>query len=124
MGYLDSLPIVATENLSFPADGLGGQYKAIDVDGTFAQANSVPIGIQQGKAQNGDDATAGFSGRSRFVAGGGTIGAGVRLTIANSGYMIAATSGDAMYGRNINSVASGGISEGIFNFATPGTRIA
>ncbi len=111
MSYLSSLPIEATEDLS------AGQFHAIDVDGTYAQAAGNPIGIQQGKAQSGEDAAAGFSGRSRFRAGAATIVAGAALTVANSGWMITAASGDAVFGRNINSVASGGISEGIFNFA-------
>lgn len=110
-GYLDSLPINATEDLSI------GQYKAIDVDGTFAQANSFPIGIQQGKARSGEDATAGFNGRSRYVVGSGSLVAGARLTVVNSGYMVTATSGDVVYGRAIGAVTSGGVGEGIFDFA-------
>lgn len=117
MGYLDSIPVEATEDLSSSVEGVGGQYKAINIDGTFAQAGDLPIGIQQGKAQNGDDATAGYNGRSRFVAGAATIAAGARLTVANSGYMVTAGSGDDFVGRNLAAVASGGISEGIFNFA-------
>jgi len=111
MSYLNSVPIVATEDLS------GGQYKAIDIDGTFAQAAGTPIGIQQGAAQSGEDATAGYNGRSRYVAGGGTIAAGARLTVANSGFMITATSGTTVFGRALAAVSSGGIGEGIFDFA-------
>ena len=111
MSYLDSIPVKATEDLS------NTQYKAIDIDGTIAAAGSTAIGIQQNKGASGRDITAGYAGRSRFVAGD-TVAVGARLTVTTSGYCITVTSGDAIVGRALSAVASGETSEGIFNFAT------
>jgi hypothetical protein len=117
-GYLEVLGVDAGEDMNTGSinDGSGHQYKAVTIDGTIAQAGENPVGILQNKPKSGEDASLGFMGRSRFSAGGGTIAAGADLTVANSGYMVTAGSGDAVFGRNISSIASGGIGEGIFNF--------
>lgn len=111
MAYLESIPVVATEDLS------DTQYKAIDIDGTIAQAGTTPIGIQQNKGVSGRDITAGYAGRSRYYAGA-AVAAGARLTVTTSGWFTTVASGGQIVGRALAAVSSGGIGEGIFNFAT------
>lgn len=110
MSYLESIPVKATEDLSTT------QYQAINIDGTIANNNGEAIGIQQNKGVSGRDLTAGFLGRSRYKAGD-TVTAGARLTVATSGYMTVVASNELGCGTALSAVASGGISEGIFNFA-------
>lgn len=121
--YLMSIPVNATENLNTGSinDGSGHQYKAVDVDGTIA-ADAGAIGILQNKPKSGEDATVGFMGRSRYVAGA-AVAAGARITVTTSGYMITCTSGSAPLGRAIGAVGSGGIGEAIINFAGGNTLI-
>lgn len=111
MSYLESVPVEAGADLS------SAQYKAIKIDGTIA-ADASAIGILQNKpSASGRDATAGYLGRSRYVAGA-AVSAGAQLTVTTSGYMITVTSGTAVVGKALGAVSSGGIGEGIFNFAT------
>ena len=111
MSYKESIPVVATEDLS------GVQYHACDIDGTLAQVGDTSIGILQNKPESGEDAELTYSGRSRYRAGG-AITTGGRMTCAASGWITAASSGDAIVGRALSTVTSGSIGEGIFNFAT------
>lgn len=112
MSYLESIPLEAGADLS------ASQYKAVVVAGTIAANGDTAIGIQQNKpSASGRGLTAGYLGRSRYVASA-AISAGARLTVTTSGYMVTVTSGDAIVGRALAAVSSGGIGEGIFNFAT------
>lgn len=110
MSYLDSVPVKATEDLSTT------QYRAINIDGTIANNNGEAIGIQQNKGVSGRDLTAGYAGRSRYVAGA-AVAAGARVTVATSGYMTSVASNELGCGTALAAVSSGGIGEGIFNFA-------
>jgi len=110
MSYLESVPVKATEDLS------NTQYRAISISGTIADSNSEAIGIQQNKGESGRDLTAGYQGRSRFVAGA-AVAAGNRVTVATSGYMTAVASNELGCGTALGAVSSGGIGEGIFNFS-------
>jgi len=110
MSYLESIPLAAGADLS------ASQYKAVVVGGTIA-ANALAMGIQQNKPDaSGKDLTVGYFGRSRYVAKA-AINAGALLTVTESGYMSTVTSGQSCIGRAIAAVSSGGIGEGIFNFA-------
>ena len=111
MGYKESIPVVAGEDLS------AAQYHAIEIDGTIAQNATTAIGMLQNKPESGEDAELAYSGRSRYRAGG-AITTGGRLTCSASGWITAAGSGDDFFGRALSTVTSGSIGEGVFNFAS------
>lgn len=110
--YLTSLPFIASINLEQL------QYHAVTIGGTLANDGATAMGYSQNKPAIGEDGTLGFMGRSDY-RGGAAISAGNQLTIATSGWTVVAGSGDSVIGRAISNVGSGGIGEGIFNFATP-----
>ena len=95
------------------------QYHVINVSGTLAATVEASMGILQNKPENGEDASAGYIGRSRFRAGG-AVTRGARLTVTTSGWVTVADSGDHIVGTCEYAVASGGIGKGIFNFIAPG----
>lgn len=96
-----------------------GQYRAINIAGLLADNCTEAYGLLQNKPKSGEDAAVRFSGRSRFQTGG-AVNSGSLLTVSASGWITASASGDAIIGRCIVGVASGGIGQGIFNFAAPG----
>lgn len=111
MSYEESIPVEATEDLS------ASQYHACDIDGTLAQVGDTAIGILQNKPESGEDGQLSYAGRSRYRAGA-AITIGARLTSTTSGWFTTCVSGGAILGRALSAVTSGGIGEGIFNFAT------
>ena len=118
MSYLNSVPTIAAQDLSGDTE----QYHAITVGGTIAPTASTALGILQNKAKSGREATAGYSGRSRYRAGG-TVAAGNRLTVTTSGWLTAVGSNELGIGTALGAVGSGGIGEGIFNFAGALTEV-
>ena len=106
------ISVKAGEDLS------AAQFTAIEIDGTVAATAAVTRGILQNKPKSGENAALTVIGRSKFKAGG-TIAAGNNLTIADSGFLVATSSGDNSLGFSIFAVASGGITEGVFNIASP-----
>ena len=117
MSYVNSIPINAG------ADLRSYQYQAVAIGGTLAVSGVACIGILQNKPKSGEDATAAYSGRSRYRCGG-TITAGARLQVTSGGFLTVIASGGAqpMVGTALGAVSSGGIGEGIFNFATPANQ--
>jgi len=113
MAYLESIPVVAGADLSDDE-----QYKAIAIGGTIAATGAAAIGLLQNKPESGEDAQLGFLGRSRYRAGG-AVAAGARLTVTTSGWVTTVGSATFVVGRALGAVSSGGIGEGIFNFANP-----
>jgi len=112
MSYLDSIPVAAGADLS------ASQYKAVTMAGVIAANGNTAAGILQNKpAATGRDATVGYLGRSRYYAGA-AVAAGAQLMVTTSGWLITATSGYAVVGKARAAVSSGGIGEGVFNFAT------
>lgn len=116
MGYLSSVPFDAGEDLS------AAQYHAVQIGGTLATTGANAIGLIQNKPESGQDGTAGFMGRSRYRAGA-AVAAGAQLTVTTSGWLITATSGSYPVGKALGAIGSGGIAEGIFNFAGNGTSL-
>ncbi len=116
MGYLMSVPVNAGADLS------GSQYHAIQIAGTIATAPTNTLGILQNKPESGEDATAGWLGRSRFRAGG-PVTAGNRLTVGAGGWLMAVGSNELGVGTALQTVNSGAIAEGIFNFAGAITEV-
>lgn len=113
MGYLSSVPVDAVSDLS------GSQYHAIQIGGTIATTGLNAIGILQNKPEAGQDATAGFMGRSSYRAGA-AVAAGASLTVVAGGWFITAVSGSNVVGKALTAANSGAVREGIFNFAAAG----
>jgi len=101
----------------------GHQFHAIALDDAKLANNGLEAsGILLGKPKNKEGLTLGYIGELKFAAGAG-ISAGVRLTVATSGWFTSAVSGDYAVGRCKSSVTSGSIGTGIFNFATPQLKV-
>lgn len=115
--YLQVIGVDAGADLNTGSinDGTGTQYKAVTAAGVIAANATTALGILQNKPKSGEDASLGFAGRSRYVAGA-AVAVGARLTVTTSGYMTTAGSGDDFIGRALGAVSSGGIGEGAFNF--------
>lgn len=118
MSYQYSIPVSAGADLSS-----GKQYKAIAVGGTIAAANTATLGLLQNKPKSGEDATIAYAGRIKFVAGA-AVAAGAGVMVTTSGYLITVVSGSLPCGKALEAVSSGGIGEGIFNFANAKTTVA
>ena len=106
----DSIAKTAGQDLS------GAQYQVVGVSGTIVATNPLAFGIVQNKPLSGEDTTILYSGRSKFKAGD-TITIGDSLTVTTSGFIVAISSGDGVIGKALFAVASGGFTEGIFDFA-------
>lgn len=117
-GNMKSIQAVAAADLS------GQQYKIVSIAGTIAAGPDDAFGIQQNKPGNGEDLTIGYEGHMKGIAGG-TITVGAPLKVVSSGYLTVVASGDpgSPCGKAIAAVASGGVFEGIFNFATTNATI-
>ncbi len=110
-----------TEYVSAGEDLSARQYHAINVAGTLAADADGAYGILQNKpSESGRDAASLWHGPSYYRAGGGDHARGNLLTVSTSGWLTVATSGQQIVGRCRSAVNSGGIAEGIFNFASPG----
>ena len=96
------------------------QYQAIAFDdGKVANNGGEAGGIILNNPKSGEHVTVGHEGEMKFRAGG-AIAAGKAITVATSGYLTAAGSGDYIIGKNKNSaITSGSLGNGIFNFASP-----
>lgn len=116
MSYLNSVPRNAGQDLT--AD----QYHAVGVGGTIVATATLALGILQNKPRNGEDATVGVSGRSRYRAGA-AVSVGDRLTVTTSGWFTACGSNELGIGTALGAVGSGGIGEGTFNFAGAKTEV-
>jgi hypothetical protein len=96
-------------------------YHAIAFNDAKLAANAEEAsGILLNSPENTDEATIGIDGEMKFAAGGGSISAGDKLTVANSGWFTTAGSDDGVVGEAKYAVTSGSVGTGIFNFA-PGT---
>jgi len=113
-GNTMSRQLVAGADLN-TGGGTGAQFKAIAVGGTIAGTNALTIGLLQNKPKSGEDATVGFFGHMKGVAGA-AITAGNLVKVTTSGYLIAVTSVDVPCGVALATCASGASVEGHFNF--------
>jgi len=118
-----TVTIQASEALTDLNAGSGELYKVIDNTGAAGAAAGNSIGILQYGADDGGNVTLAISGVSKFVAGG-AVASGASLQQANSGYLVTASSGGIVVGKNLPAaVGSGSVGTGIFNFATPVTIV-
>lgn len=96
------------------------QYHAVNVSGTLAATPEAAVGLLQNKpSASGRDGAARMTGKS-FYRAAGAVTANQPLGVTTSGWITVADSGDQTIGKAISAVASGGIGEGVFNFATVG----
>lgn len=101
----------------------GHQFHAIALDDKKLAGNGLEAsGILLNKPKTGEGLTLAYFGELKFAAGGG-ISAGGRLTVATSGFFVAASSGDYCPGRAKTTVTSGSVGVGIFNFASPMLKV-
>lgn len=114
--YRDSVPVIAAADLST------FKNRAVTIGGTLAASNTDAVGILQNTPTTGQDATAAFQGRIKYVAGA-AITAGMRLMVQSGGWMIQANTVSFGIGTALGAVSSGGKGEGIFSFAGVKTQI-
>lgn len=117
-GKYESIQLTAGADLN-TGGGTGAQYKAIAIGGTIAATGATAVGLLQNKPKNGEDATVGYAGYMKGVAGA-AIAAGARMVVTTSGYLITATGANIPCGRALTAAASGATVEGLFNFAVTG----
>jgi len=117
-GSFRSIQLTAGADLN-TGGGTGAQYKAITVGGTIASTSALSYGLLQNKPKSGEDATVGYSGHMKGVAGA-PIAAAARLMVTTSGYLITCTSGNIPVGKSLASAASGATVEGLFDFSVAG----
>ena len=118
-GKFNSFQLTAGADLN-TGGGTGAQYKAVAVGGTIAATSALAFGLLQNKPKNGEDATIGYSGHMKGVAGAG-ITAAARVMVTTSGYLITCTSGHVPVGKAVATAASGATVEGLFDFSAAGT---
>lgn len=99
----EAIQLVATEDLS------GAKYKAITFAGTIAQAADRPAraaGICRFVCASGGHTGAIYEGITKAFVGGAVTTPGWPLMVANSGFLIAATSGGVALARMAQSTAA------------------
>ena len=94
-------------------------YTAVTLDdGKVANNGAEASGILLNKPKTGEAVNCGAVGDLPYVAGG-AVTKGNKLTVATSGFITVAGSGDHVIGRAILTTTSGSIGRGFFNFASP-----
>jgi hypothetical protein len=118
-GHYAAWTITAGEDLDNFTPGTGAIFKAVALDDGKLANNGREAGgilIYGGKAA--EHITLGYAGVLKFTAGA-AVGAGRRLSVATSGYLVEAASGSYVVGRCLDAaVSSGSVGTGAFNFAT------
>ena len=95
------------------------QYQAIALDdGKVANDGDEAIGILLNKPKNTEFASVGITGILKYRAGE-AVAIHKPLTVATSGYITGAGSGDYIVGRALAAVTSGSIGKGVFDFTKP-----
>ena len=95
------------------------QYQAIALDdGKIANNGGEAIGIIYNRPKINEFAQAGVKGVLKFRAGGAVTG-GKAVTVTTSGYFTAAGSDSYIIGRALETVTSGSIGKGLFDFTIP-----
>lgn len=108
--------VTASEDLTGAVIG-----KAVSIAGTLAAGNALAIGIARSKNVSGGQVSAVFRGITKVVVGAAVTTPGFPIKVAaTSGFLIAATSGDGVVGRLLNTaaVASGDLVPALVDFAT------
>ncbi len=112
-------PICSVGDLDNATKGTGQIFKAIDISSNDIAANGLTAdGILQpeGMTKAGGHGTIAVMGFSKYTAAA-AITKGTNLTVVASGYMNLVTSGSRIVGQAWETVSSGSVGEGFFNFA-------
>lgn len=122
MGILNNhftFSITAGQDLIDNTRGTGTIYKAINVNsGMIASGGDTAGGLILGPAQSGNHVNFLISGVGKFTANA-AISAGDALTITTSGYGKTAVVGEYIVGKALESVTSGSVGTGYFDFTQP-----
>jgi len=95
------------------------RYFAIALDdGKIAVNGKEACGLLVGTPREGEAAAVTILGESKYRAGAG-VSKGAKLAVANSGWLVTATSGSWICGRAKDTVNSGSYGTGLFNFINP-----
>ena len=118
MTYSGQIPV--THSFQAAEDLSSHEYFAIALDDRKVANNGKEAsGILLTTPKINEHGSIALVGVSKFQAGG-AIGAGGAMTVATSGYMTAAGSGDFIVGRNLDAaVTSGSVGVGMFDFSKP-----
>lgn len=115
---------MATQNFGFTytdqakEDLSSYQYHAIALnDGQLAANGYEACGIILNKPENNEHVEIGVIGIFKYRAGGAVSSEGMHLQVNDSGWFTAAASGYYYVGKALETVTSGSIGRGMFNFA-------
>lgn len=118
--------MTAGENMDDRTPGTGHIHKAVDrKTKKISATGETAAGLLRYTGLSGENVSYGDFGEMKFTAGSAINSGGVNLTVSTSGYMTEAGSGDWVCGyfkqgtNGSESVSSGGVGTGIFNFVTP-----
>ncbi|CAB4164986.1 hypothetical protein UFOVP820_1, partial [uncultured Caudovirales phage] len=112
----DFYVISAAEDLSVA----GAKYKAVTLNGTIAQSAVRAFGILKYGASSGGNASVVYEGLTKGFVGAAVSTLGWPLTVAASGWLVAANSGQQAVGRCLAVVASGDIAPVAVDFKSVG----
>ena len=117
-GHIELITVPATADLNDAAS----RFKVINLAGTICAAGDVrAAGILRNAPKTNDAASAVYEGLTKGVAGGAVSTPGWPMKNANSGFVVAAASGDApIWGRFIDSCSSGDLVRVMVDFSIPG----
>lgn len=115
----DFYGVGATEDLSTA----GAKYKVITLNGTIAQSPVRAFGILKYGASSGGNASIVYEGLTKGYVGGAVSTVGWPLTVAASGWLTAAASGNQIVGRALAVAASGDIAPLAVDFKSAGIYI-
>lgn len=113
-----SAPIPAAQDLTDPTT----RFKALTIGGTIAANVNQAAGLLRTSCRSGETASVAYEGLTKAVAGAAITTPGFPLKITTSGFIIAASSGDATCGRYWQNAAcaSGDLIQGLFDFSDIG----
>lgn len=113
----DVFTITAAQDLS----ATSAMFKVVTFAGTIGAAADTArwAGVNVTNVVSGESLSAAYSGVFKASFGGAVTTPGWPLKVANSGWLVAAASGDTTIGRAVAAVASGDLATGMFNFTNP-----
>lgn len=113
--------VQATADLSASSS----RFKVVTVDGTICSAalQLRAAGISWTSAESGQGLSVAYRGITKAMAGEAVTSAGYPFKIANSGFLVNATSGSTTFGRFAEACSSGDLVAVEINFDTPAINL-
>lgn len=114
----DVFTITAAQDLN----AASALYKVVTFGGTIGAAADIArhAGVNVTNVVSGESLSAAYFGVFKASFGGAVSTPGWPVKVANSGWLVAAASGDTTCGRAVAAVASGDLATGMFDFTNPG----